>query len=183
MFVLLLSSEYSKDERVRGMVELTTLHLYHILHCKVPKIQYLSKQYTQSYECGRVSYASSKTLPITILPEPSGSKMGFWGPVWVHMPWFAWEGMNGVKQKNTTVKQHNIQAYIYYFQEKKYLHSLSLTFTIILSHFKRQLVWNKGGNDGLGMWLVWETQEKSTEFWWENLLDKFTWKKKQKMEG
>jgi len=66
------------------MAELTTLHLHHFLHCKVLKIQYLSKQYSQSYECGRVS---PKTLPITILPEPSEGKMGFWGPIWVHMPY------------------------------------------------------------------------------------------------
>ena len=73
-------------ERVGGMVELTTLHLHCFLHCKVPKIQYLSKQNAQSYECGRVS---SKTLPITVLPEPSEGKMGFWGPIWVHMPCIA----------------------------------------------------------------------------------------------
>jgi len=138
-----------KDEKVRDMVAHTTLHLYHFSRCKVLKIQYVSKQYAQSYECSRVSYASSKTLPITILPEPSGGKMWFWVTVWVHMPWFAWIGLNGVKQKHTTEKHHNIQADIHYFKEKKYL--LSLTFTIIFSHFKRQLVWNKGGDDGLGM--------------------------------
>jgi hypothetical protein len=66
-----------KVERDGGMVELTTLHLYRFSHCKVLKIQYLSKQYAQSYECGRVSYVSSKKLPITILPEPTGGKMRF----------------------------------------------------------------------------------------------------------
>jgi hypothetical protein len=75
-----------KVERVRGMVELTTLHLYCFLHCKVLKIQYLSKQYAQSYTCSTVSHVSSKTLSITVLPEPNGGKMGFWGTVWVHMP-------------------------------------------------------------------------------------------------
>jgi hypothetical protein len=46
---------------------------------------------------------------------------------------------------DTTVKLYNIQAYIYYYQEKN-VPTLSHTFTVTLTRFKRQLVKIRGTN-------------------------------------
>ena len=75
-----------KVERVRGMVELTTLHLYRFSHYKVPKIQYLSKHYAQSYECGRMS---QKHCPSPYCLNPLKARWDSGGPIWVHMPYTA----------------------------------------------------------------------------------------------